>query len=43
MSNYKNFNRHEVYTPEMMNMQSKIMRKIDEVAFEQKKEHDKLT
>lgn len=37
MSNYKNFNRHEVYTPEMMDLQRKIMRKIDEVAFEQKK------
>jgi len=37
MSNYKNFNRHEVYTSEMMGLQSKIMRKIDEAAFEQKK------
>ena len=37
MSNYKNFNRHEVYTSEMMDLQRKIMRKIDEAAFEQKK------
>lgn len=37
MSNYKNFNRHEVYTSEMMDLQRKIMRKIDDVAFEQKK------
>ena len=36
MSNYKNFNRHEVYTSEMMDLQSKIMRKIDEAALEQK-------
>jgi len=34
MSNYKNFNRHEVYTSEMRDLQRKIMRKIDETAFE---------
>lgn len=37
MSNYKNFNRHEVYTPEMMAMQHKIMRKMDDIALHQKK------
>lgn len=35
MNNYKTFNRHEIYTLEMMDTQSKIMRKIEDIVIEQ--------
>ena len=34
---YKNFNRHECYTPEMLSMTSEVIRELQDLAIEQDK------
>jgi len=34
---YKNFNRHECYTPEMLSMTSEVVRELQDLAIEQDK------